>query len=199
MTQTEIDTYSIADLEERLGISRSNVYKRIEALQLKGEKQGGRVFFNANQYEQLRTLNAHLARGGTLTDYPPLNNGKQLEPDLSRPSQDKLAMSQDRQDKVDRQMETAIALSGVLDTIASKVIAMLPHPEPMPEPQPDPLANLRQLQECCDRGWLLSSSQLAPLLNRQSLPSGESFERYGFTFTRAGKNGSESAWRVEKP
>jgi biotin operon repressor len=198
MSQTEIDRYSVADLEERLGISRSNVYKRLDALNIKGEKVGGKVFFNADQYQQLKALNLHILKGGTLTDYPPLNNGKQAEPDLSRPSQDKLVVSRETQDKVDRQMETAIALSGVLDTIASKVIAMLPTPsEPMPE-QPDPLAQLRQLQEVCDRGWLLSSSQLAPLLNRQSLPSGDSFERFGFRFSRSGKNGSESAWRIEK-
>ncbi|MEB3355956.1 MAG: hypothetical protein VKK04_04465 [Synechococcales bacterium] len=48
-----------------------------------------------------------------------------------------------------------------------------------------------------DRGWLVSTSELAPILGLKSL-NGAEFERYGFRFVRSGKNGSQSAWRVEK-
>jgi len=53
------------------------------------------------------------------------------------------------------------------------------------------------LERVAEKGWLLSTSQLAPLLGLRSL-SGKVFERYGFSFTRVGRNGAESAWRVGK-
>jgi hypothetical protein len=63
--------------------------------------------------------------------------------------------------------------------------------------EPDPLANLELLDRVAEKGWLLSTSQLAPLLGLKSL-HGSEFCRYGFVFTRVGRNGAESAWRVEK-
>ena len=62
-------------------------------------------------------------------------------------------------------------------------------------PLPDPLANLRAIQEACDQGWLLSTSQLVNLLGVKNL-SGQTVERFGFRFTRVGRNGAESAWHV---
>lgn len=97
----------------------------------------------------------------------------------------------------------AFGMAAMIEAIASKVVAILdlrqseqPTPQ-IPSPTADPLANLRALQEACDRGWLLSSSQLAPLVGLKNV-HGKAFERYGFKFVKAGKNGSESAWRIEK-
>ena len=42
-----------------------------------------------------------------------------------------------------------------------------------------------------------STSQLAPLLGLKSL-HGSEFCRYGFVFTKVGRNGAESAWQVGK-
>ena len=36
------------------------------------------------------------------------------------------------------------------------------------------------------------------MMGVNSLPTGNQFERYGFRFTKAGKNGTETAWKVEK-
>ena len=60
------------------------------------------------------------------------------------------------------------------------------------------LRKLRGLQELANQNWWLSSSQLVNVLELESLPSGDEFERYGFRFSRAGEHGSESAWKVEK-
>lgn len=73
-------------------------------------------------------------------------------------------------------------------TLASAVLTLNPI---------NPLARYEALQEACDRGWLLSTSDLAPLLRRAKL-SGAAIERYGFRCDRLGRNGSESAWRISK-
>ena len=62
---------------------------------------------------------------------------------------------------------------------------------------PDPLSRFQQLQAMADHDWRPGTKELAQILGLKSL-SGSQFERYGFRFTRTGKNGAESAWKVEK-
>ena len=62
----------------------------------------------------------------------------------------------------------------------------------------DDLAVFRKLQELADNDWRPSTSQLAQMMGVNSLPTGNQFERYGFRFIKAGKNGTETAWKVEK-
>jgi hypothetical protein len=101
------------------------------------------------------------------------------------------------QDKMpDLSQPVALAMGGMVEAIAAKVYDLMTIQTPQPI---DPLANLRTLEEACQNKWLLSSSQLAGLLGLKGLPSGESFQQHGFTFTRSGKNGAESAWKITKP
>lgn len=67
----------------------------------------------------------------------------------------------------------------------------------LPESE-DELAVFRKLQAIADNNWKPSTSQLTRIMGLKSLPSSHRFERYGFRFFRAGKNGSETAWRVRK-
>jgi hypothetical protein len=64
-------------------------------------------------------------------------------------------------------------------------------------PAAQPLANLEAIDRACEKGWLLSTSQLCELLGVRSI-SGQAIERYGFRFTRCGKNGREGAWAIAK-
>lgn len=63
--------------------------------------------------------------------------------------------------------------------------------------QTNPLANLEAIERAYERGWLLSSSQLAPLLGVRKLAKSR-IERFGFVFERVGRNGSESAWKISR-
>lgn len=89
-------------------------------------------------------------------------------------------------------MRQSYDLTGQLD-LAGLVAAIATAQNPQPA---DPLAMFRQLEEIAQHGWLLSTSQLVDIMGVK--PKGESCDRFGFRFTRAGKNGSETAWRVEK-
>ncbi|MEL7224744.1 MAG: hypothetical protein AAGL17_07735, partial [Cyanobacteria bacterium J06576_12] len=62
----------------------------------------------------------------------------------------------------------------------------------------DLLEILRGIQEIADNSWWLGTSELSRALRLKQLPAGESFERYGFKFIQAGKNGDETAWKIEK-
>jgi biotin operon repressor len=199
----ELDSLTIKDLEARYGVTRSNIYNRINGLKEKGypmepEKQAGKSIFNADQVAVMDRLDVHIKGGNEIATFP----GNPDTPTLSYVSQDNSQLSYRTQDRLPRasadgpdvinpaavRSDSAMALALVVDAIAGKLQDLKPD---------DPLANLRSLEEACDRGWLLSTSQLAALLGVKSL-SAKEFSRYGFTFTRVGRNGVESSWRIRK-
>jgi len=199
---TQIDSLTIKDFESRYNVTRSNIYNRINGLKEKGypmepEKQGGKSVFNADQIALMDSLDSYIKGGGTIGNFS----------ELERPvGQTELSYkTQDTQSKLKPADPAPLTfgMGAMIEAIASKVLSILdlrqteqPTPQHTP-PAADPLANLKALQEACDQGWLLSSSQLAPLVGLKSI-HGKEFDRYGFKFVKVGKNGAESAWKVEK-
>ncbi|WP_246140454.1 hypothetical protein [Euhalothece natronophila] len=64
------------------------------------------------------------------------------------------------------------------------------------QPARSPLQNWRELEEACEKGWLLTTQQVYELVG--SKPHGATWERGAFIFTKAGKIGREIAWEIEK-
>lgn len=62
----------------------------------------------------------------------------------------------------------------------------------------DPLKPHKVLKEAADLEFALPSSKLAEILELDSLPSGRSFQRIGYQFTKVGKSGREALWGVRK-
>jgi hypothetical protein len=192
MNSTELDLIPVASLSGRYVVARSNVYNRLSALQIEPEKQSGKAFINADQLAQMDQLDQHLKARGTLGNF----FGAGSNDDLSYRPTGQVTKSYRTQDKMpDLSQPMALAMGGMVEAIAAKVYDLMTIQVPQPI---DPLANLRTLEEAYQNKWLLSSSQLAGLLGLKGLPSGESFQRHGFTFIRSGKNGAESAWSVTK-
>jgi hypothetical protein len=197
--KTKIDSLTIKDFESRYGVARSNIYNRIDGLKKLGyamepEKLGGKSIFNADQLAVMDRLDAHLKTGEAIATFPGVESVlsvSQDKPQSSYRTQDRLAYNAIGTKPYDA-APAALGMASLVDAIVTKLVDAYPQPS-----YTDPLANLRMIQEACDRGWLLSSGQLAPLLGRKSLPS-KDFDRYGFRFVKAGKNGAESAWRIEK-
>lgn len=204
---TQIDSLTIKDFESRYGVTRSNIYNRINGLKEKGysmepEKHSGKAVFSADQIAVMDALDLILKDGKTIADFPSADG------QLSYVLQDNVKSSyrtQDTQAKIQPAdpAPMTFGMGSMIEAIASKVVTILdlrqveqPAPQ-LPPPAADPLANLKALQEACDRGWLLSSSQLAPLVGLKTL-HGKEFERYGFKFVKTGRNGAENAWKVEK-
>lgn len=190
---TTVDSYSVVDLVTRYGVSKSNIYNRLHALADRGhamepEKQGKTAIYNADQVALMDQLDQHLAAGGTLANF-----GEDISPTSPVGQIQKSYRTQDRSEST----PAALGIASMVDAIATKLLALQSDRPGAAPPSSDPLANLKALQEACDRGWLLSSSQLSPLVGLKSV-HGKEFERYGFKFIKAGKNGAESAWKVEK-
>lgn len=175
----ELDEVPVSSLPSRYDVHRSQVYARMEALKKRDRnliptKRGKKSYITRQMLDYLDGMAVLIQQGQT---------------------------TQEAADQVLRQLPTRRADSPV-DTrhVQSSELAIA-ETDPVFDPEfnfEDLLKTLRGLQELADQGWWLSSSQLANVLQLKSLPPGDSFDRYGFRFTKAGKNGSETAWKLEK-
>jgi hypothetical protein len=185
----EIDLVPVSQLPSRYGIARSALYTRLKDLKLEPEKQGKKAFVDASQLERLDALHSHIQKGGTTGAFLKQSESPGQLARQDSPGQSS-AIVQDSPGQIDT--SPTAALVTVIEAIVKRLM-----------PAPSRLSYLRELEEACSQGWLLSTSELADLLGLTSgtiTDYGEEFSDAGFTFTRAGKRkGGEIAWRVGKP
>jgi len=189
MTETTLDSLPVASLQQRYGISRSVLYERINALQISSEKRGNKAYVNAEQIELLDNLHAFLQNGGSTADFLASAGLSTL---LS--GDDQLAT---QSALFDAKAMAALVVAILQERGVANAQQITPSPVASPVAITFPLANLEALERATTNGWLLSTSQLAPLLGLKTL-TGKALTRYGFTCQRVGKNGNESAWSVSK-
>jgi len=186
MTETTVDSLPVAQLPDRYSIARSVLYGRLSDLKIKAEKRGNKAYVNAEQIELLDRFHAHIQAGGTTAEFL-VSAGLSDRQEVGQPRQ-----SDGQSDGQLATVEQSAMLAVLMEAISSRYpqgVASRLHP--------DPLANLEALEKACRHGWQLSTSQLAQLLGLKTL-SGKTIQRYGFTFTRVGRNGTESAWAITK-
>ena len=188
MNNAQIDGFPVAQLPGRYGVARSVVYSRLSALKIEPSKRKNKAYITNDQLQLLDELNEHLKRkGATVAEFQARvglgDQTSQTEP---------IRLSDSTQDRQTGQLTTKdslAALGFLAETIATRIT-----------PPAQRLNHLRELEEACKNRWLLSTSDLSALLklSPRTINRQQSFERYGFIFNRAGRNGTEIAWSVNK-
>jgi hypothetical protein len=184
-----VDELPVAVLPDRYKVARSQVYNRVKALGLETTKRNNKAYVNAEQIAQLDQIHHLIQQGRRLEDA-----AAQVRQDSptgqSYETTKQHSVAPDQNSLVRQSYGTAgqAELLQLLSAIAS---------QSQPTLSPNPLSRFEQLQAIADNDWRPSTKELASLLGLQSL-SRRQFERYGFRFTRAGRNGAQSAWKVEK-
>lgn len=180
----EIDRVPLSQLPSRYSIARSALYTRLKDLQIEPSKEGRKAYVSAAQLQLLDDLHEHINKGGTTGEFLKQNQ----RPGQSRT--DKGALVQDSPEQV-----LAIQPGALVMAVEAIVKRLLPK-------SGSRLSYLRELEEACERGWLLSTSELADLLGlspKTVREYGTQFEDGGFVFTRAGiRKGGEIAWAIDK-
>jgi hypothetical protein len=176
-----LDELPVASLPDRYGVARSQIYNRIKALGIQTTRRDNKAYVNTEQIALMDRMHELLQQDYTLETATAAILGKPasqytLVPGVGSP--------------VEQSRETA----GQIEILQMLVAALASQPPDLPA---NPLSHFEQLQTIADHDWRPSTSELAKILGLKSLP-GKQFERYGFRFTRAGRNGAESAWKVEK-
>jgi hypothetical protein len=185
MSNGEIDRLPVEQLPDRYSLVRSAIYTRFKQLGIKPERIGNKSYVNSEQLRLLDELHQFIQSGGNAAEFLEQRGIKRA----GDPSSDlSSGLSLVQPDIV--QLVAAIAAQ-----FASKL-------QP-PVSEPDPLAYFETLERAAQHGWLLSTSEVAYLLD--ILPDEirqyrDRFSEAGFTFTSAGyRVGGEVAWRVSKP
>ncbi len=185
MSNGEIDRLPVNQLTERYNLVRSAVYTRLEALGIKPERVGNKAYVTAEQLQLLDDLHEFINSGGTTAEF---RESRGIQKPSEAPTEASSELSTVQPD-----------FARLVAAIAAEMATRL---QPAP-PQPDPFAYFEVLERAYQNGWLLSTSEVADLLDL--LPSeirqyGDSFAEAGFIFTKAGyRSGGEVAWRVSKP
>jgi hypothetical protein len=180
-----VDELPVQSLPKHYGVARSQVFNRIKALGIETIKRKQKAYVNADHLAVLDQLHDLLQQDYSLESAVMLILG-------DRPQQQNIVHVPQGV------VEQAHGTAGQLE-IMQMLMAAIAHQQPAAAPPApaNPLSRFEQLQAIADNDWRPSTSELAAILGLNSL-SGSSFERYGFRFTRSGKNGAQSAWKVEK-
>lgn len=185
MGNGEIDRFPVSQLRARYNLVRSAVYTRLKALGIRPQTTGNKAYVNAAQLRLMDDLHQFIQSGGTTAEFLERRGLQKTEVETSGLSS---GLSKAPPNDIIN-MVTAIA-----SEVASKL-------QP-PTPEPDPLAYFERLERAARNGWLLSTSEVAYLLD---LPPStierfkDRFSDAGFIFTRAGyRTQGEAAWKVSK-
>lgn len=193
MSNGEIERLPVSQLENRYGIVRSAVYTRLNALNIKPDKIGGKAYVNGEQLRLLDELHQFLQSGRNTPEFLEMRGMQKVE---------------ERSDEFFSDLSTgsSTGLSTIppdLIRLVSAIAAEMASRVQPPVPEPDRFAYFETLERATQNGWLLSTTEVAYLLK---LPAadlqlyGDTFTEAGFIFTRSGyRSQGEVAWRVSKP
>ena len=156
--------------------SRQGLYDRLKALGIKLKKDGNNSYANEEQLQALDQLNEHLTNGGTLKNFAPILTTTSIV-DTVQPTLDTSL------DTVNYTLDNNTLTLAVIDFLANLTVK-------------SPLDHHRDLEEAALKNWILSSGEIEKLLGVK--PKGENFQRGCWLFQKAGRIGTQSAWKVSK-
>ena len=213
--EIEIDNYPVSDLPSRFDLGKQQIYNRFVALGVKPTKVGKRAYITATQLQALDRLHYHIRQGGSMADFQsdpensPLDeidttNGhstsSQHNP-KTRPLDTIDTTSGRLTNPVNSPLDTNTGtvdsnLEGLVNLIAGAVSQTIA----ITIPTRSPLWYMSELEQAQAQGWMLTTAEIQQLIGvKPTAAIGTStYQRGSFTFTKAGKIGSQTAWRVTK-
>lgn len=188
----EVDLIPLSQLPSRYGIARSNLYNRLKDLKIESVKQGRKAFVTSAQLQLLDGLHAHLEGGGTTNEFlqqigsnAHLVNTPTAEPSVYN------SMGTPNYSEPTISLQPSVLVSAI-EAVVKRLIPT----------NPSRLNYLRDLEEAYEKGWLLSTKEVADLLglNQKTITNyGIEFTDAGFIFARVGtRKGGEIAWSIDK-
>lgn len=191
--ETEIDRIPVSQLPARYDIARSAVYTRLKDLKIEAFKQNRKAYLNGEQLKLLDRLHFHIQKGGTTGAFLKLEQEKETRQIETA----KEIFVQDSPEQIEASSgQISLTQPGTIVTLVEEIIQRI---VPLFGSQ---LSYLRELEEAYEKGWLLSTSEIASLLKlspKTLRKYGAEFEDAGFVFTRAGtRKRGEIAWAISK-
>ncbi len=169
----------VKELAERYNLkSTKAIYDRLSSLGVTLPKKNRKSYATPEIIEKLDKLQEHLDKGGSLKHY---------DENIVTTDYQEVVESDDTSLQV-IESDSIAQSSNEQRELAPQVIYI--------EREPDPLLPNRLLTEAAEKQYILTSKQVQEILGIR--PRGTTFTRLGFTFTKVGKDGVYSSWKVEK-
>ena len=219
--EIEIDNYPVADLPSRFELGKQQVYNRFVALGIKPSKVGKRAYITNAQLQSLDRLHAHISGGGLMADFDfPIQSDAEISPvDAIDKTSGYLSSSEHSPetsplDAIDKTSERTSSETSLLDRIdtttgivennlealVNMIAGVVSQAIASTVQQRSPLWYMSELERAEAQGWMLTTAEIQQLIGvKPTAATGTStYQRGSFTFTKAGKIGSQTAWRVTK-
>lgn len=165
----------VKELQEKYNLkSRQSLYDRLKALSLTLKKdQLGHGFASPEDIELLDQLDTHLASGGTLANFTPVQS-------VSTEMVNNLV-------PVFPTLDSTYLLVRILEKIEQHLALWV---------SPNPLYPHEVLEKAHEKNWHLTTDRVSQLIGVR--PKGEIFIRGNWTFHKVGRIGRCAAWKIEK-
>ncbi len=178
----------ISELLERYNLkSRKSFYSRLNGLGITLEKDvRGHGYATPEQVELLDQLDEHLKAGGTIASFTPISTAEVVPVSSSQHTPQHTPVNTTVNTLAEPPIDNRTL--SVLEAIASQI-------------QPSsPLWYMDELKRAADEGWLLTTAEVRQLISvKPKTSKGEKVYKRGcWLFQKAGKIGSQTAWRVSK-
>ena len=173
--------------------SRKSLYSRLEAVGLKLPKDDdGKAYATEQMIQQLDDLDQHLKNGGSLKHYTPVTS---VTTHLESSDNNNILDKTTQTTQLTTQQTTQMSREELLEIIEVLGTAIASRLQPI-----DPIAYNHSLEQAQEKNWILSSKEVKQLIGiKPSCPKGENvFTRGCWAFTKAGKIGNQTGWRVKK-
>ncbi len=160
-------------------------------MKIESEKLGKKAYVNAEQLQRLDDLHSHLQKGGTTGEFLKQRQKKGTgQSKTNNRTDENEALFQNSSGQI------TLAQPGAIVALVEAVVKRL-----VPS-SGSRLSYLRELEEAYEKGWLLSTTEIASLLGfspKTIREYGKEFEDAGFVFTRVGtRKRGEIAWAIGK-
>ena len=184
---------TLEELQKRYSITRNPLYSRIKALGIKLGRRKGKSVATPEQIQQLDQIHEHLAAGGTLKTFVPV--GEIVVEDSTEQNTAKDSISGNNLEVSD----LATAQDSTVQTVQDSTELLLAVIKAMGK-QRSPLDAHRDLKEASEEGWLLTTAEIKEIIGVKPVikPGTNFYQRGNWKFIKAGRIGSQIAWRVQK-
>ncbi len=182
---------TIKELLERYNLrQRQSIYNWCKAAKIELKKdESGRAYATPSQIALLDQLAEHMKKpGATLSNFIPVSKTK-IDTAVDIVVDNKIDGYKD-------ESKIQSADTSLLAEITSQIgIAIASHLSPS-----SPLRHNRELEEAAEKGWLLTTAEVKSLIGvKPHTAKGEiTYKRGCWTFSKAGRMGNQTAWRVSK-
>jgi len=189
--------YTIKDVLNRYGLkTRQSFYSWTKALGLEvGKDIEGKSIITEEQIKLLDELSLHLKNGGTLKSFIPIISPQIINDtiavnstiDIANNGMVKLNNANENMNMMLNSNHQQLELFETVNLVVSKIVELIPR---------SPINHWDELNKAVNNGYILTTLEAKSLLGVK--PSGNEWIRGAFKFTKVGKIGTQSGWKVNK-